>query len=133
VKRDKQGGVWTYASTFALSTVACEATQPEDFPLFIKGIALEKGGQTSITVGAAAYTFNSNSQIQLPQGNVFAVSITGPGGASLIEGTDFSIDRANGIVTALAGGAITVGETVQIAYSYAEEVIATAGESVPTN
>src|SRR5580704_13951743 len=133
VKRDKQGGVWTYASTFALSTVACEASQPEDFPLFIKGIALEEGGQTSITVGAAAYAFNSNSQIQLPQGNVFAVSITGPGGASLIAGTDYSIDRAGGIVTALPGGAITAGETVQIAYSYAEEVVVTADESVPVN
>ena len=119
--------MWTYASTFALSTVACEASQPEDFPLFIRDIALEEGGQTSITVGAIAYAFNSNSQI-LPQGNVFAVSITGPGGASLIAGTDYSIVRADGIVTALPGGAIAEGETVQIAYSYAEEVIATAGQ-----
>jgi len=85
VKRDKQGGVWTYASTFALSTVAVEASQPDGFPLFVKGIALEEGGQTSITVGAAAYTFNSNQQVQLPQVNVFAVSITGPGGGSLIQ------------------------------------------------
>ena len=52
VKRDKQGGVWTYSSTFALSTVAVEASQPDNFPLFIKGIALEEGGQTSVTVGA---------------------------------------------------------------------------------
>ena len=32
----------------------------DDFPLFVKGIALEEGGQTSVTVGAAAYTFNSS-------------------------------------------------------------------------
>jgi Gp37 protein len=133
VKRDKQGGVWTYSSTFALSTVAVEASEPDDFPLFIKGIALEEGGQTSVTVGAAAYTFNSSLQIQIPQGNVFAVSITGPGGAALIQGTDFSIDRANGIVTAIPGGAIVAGETVQIAYSYAEEAIAIVGQSAPTN
>jgi len=133
VKRDKQGGVWTYASTFALSTVAVEASQPEGFPLFIKGIALEEGGETSITVGAAAYTFGSNLQVQLPQGNVFAVSVTGPGGAALIQGTDFSVDRVGGIVTAIPGGAISAGETVQIAYSYAEEVIATTGQSGPTN
>src|SRR5258708_27927611 len=101
VKRDKQGGVWTYSSTVALSTVAEEASHPGDLPLFIKGIALEEGGQTSIAVGAAAYTFNSNLQIQLPQGNVFAVSIKGAGGGALIQGTDFSVDRANGIVTAL--------------------------------
>src|SRR5579863_10247014 len=86
IKRDKQGGVWTYASTFALSTVAVEASQPVDFPLFTRGIALEEGGETCVAVGAAAYTFGSSLQIQLPQGNVFAVSITGPGGAVLIEG-----------------------------------------------
>jgi hypothetical protein len=133
VKRDKQGGVWTYSSTFALSTVAVEGSQPDNFPLFIKGIALEEGGQTSVTLGAIAYTFNSNLQVQLPQGNVFAVSITGPGGAALIQGTDFSVDRANGIVTAIPGGAIVAGETVQIAYTYAEEAIAIAGHSEPTD
>ena len=105
----------------------------DGFPLFIKGIAMEEGGHTSVTVGAAAYTFNSNLQVQLPQGNVFAVSITAPGGGSLILGTDFSVDRAGGIVTAIPGGAISAGETVQIAYTYAEEVIAAAGQSEPTN
>ena len=133
IKRDKQGGVWTYASTFALSTVAVEVSQPDNFPLFIKGIALEEGGQTSVTVGAAAYTFNSSQQVQLPQGNVFAVSITAPGGAALVLGTDFTVDRADGIITAIAGGAISDGETVQIAYTYAEVAIAIAGQSEPTN
>ena len=133
VKRDKQGGVWTYTSTFALSTVAVEGSQPDDFPPFIKGIALEEGGQTNVTVGAAAYTFNSVRQVQLPQGNVLAVSITGPGGALLIQGTDFTVGRANGIVTAISGGAISAGETVQIAYSYAEEASATTGQNEPTN
>ena len=133
VKRDDQGGVWSYSSTFALSTVAVEASEPQEFPLFVKGIALEEGGQTSITVGAAPYTFNSNLQVQLPNGNVFAVSITAPGGAVLVEGADFSVDRAGGIVTAIPGGAISAGETVQIAYSYADEVVAAAGDSEPTN
>ena len=81
----------------------------------------KKEDRATITVGASAYTFNSNGQVQLPQGNVFAVSVTGAGGAALMQGTDFSIDRANGIVIAIPGGAITAGETVQIAYSYAEE------------
>jgi len=132
VKRDKQGGVWTYASTFALSMVAVEASQPDDFPLFIKGVALEEGGQTSITVGAAAYTFSSNLQVQLPQGNVFAASVTAAGGVALVPGTDFTVDRANGIISAVAGGSIAAGEVVQIAYSYAESAIAAAGQTAPT-
>lgn len=133
LKRDKQGGVWTYVSTFALITMALEGSHVDNFPLFAKGIALEEGGQTSITVGAGAYTFDTTGTVQLPQGNVFAVSITGPGGAALVQGTDFSVDRADGIVTAISGGAISAGETVQIAYAYAEEVIATANQSAPTN
>jgi hypothetical protein len=133
VKRDKQGGVWTYASTFALSTVAVEGSYADDFPLFTKGIALEEGGESTITVSASAYTFNSNLQVQLPHGNAFAVSMTSAGGAALIQGTDFSVDRANGIVIAIRGGAISAGETVQIAYSYADEAIATEGQTEPTN
>ncbi len=133
IKRDKQGGVWTYSSTFALSTVAVEGSPTENFPLFIKGNALEEGGLTTVTVGASAYTFNSSGQVQLPQGNVFAVSVTSIGGAALIQGTDFSVDRANGIVIAIPGGAILTGETVQIGYSYAEEAIATLSQNAPTN
>ncbi len=37
VKRDKQGGVWTYSSTFALSTVAVEASQPDRLPSVHQG------------------------------------------------------------------------------------------------
>jgi hypothetical protein len=133
VKRDKQGGVWTYASTFALSTVAVEASATDDFPLFTTGIALEEGGETTIAMSPAPYTFSSSLQIQLPHRNVFAVKVTAPLGAALTQGTDFSVDRADGIVAALPGGAISAGQTVQIAYSYAEVAIATAGQNAPTN
>jgi Gp37 protein len=133
LKRDKQGGVWTYASTFTVTTMALEGSHVDSFPLFIKGIGLEEAGQTTITVGAASYTFDSTGKVQLPHGNAFAVSITAPGGAVLAQGTDYAVDRANGIVTTLPGGAITAGETVQIAYAYAEEIIATANQSAPTN
>ena len=133
LKRDKQGGVWTYASTFAVVTMALEGSRTDNFPLFIKGVGLEEASQTTITVAAAAYTFDSTGKVQLPHGNVFAVSITAPGGAPLTQGTAFTIDRANGIVIATAGGAITAGETVQIAYAFAEEILATASQIAPTN
>ncbi len=48
-------------------------------------------------------------------------------------GTDYSLDAVNGIITALAGGAISAGETVQIGYTFADQVIAAAGDTVPTN
>lgn len=133
VKRDKQGGVWTYASTFALSTMAVEASHPDDFPLFISGVAMEENDVTSISAAPAFFTFNSNLQVQLAQGNVFDVIVSAAGGVTLIQGADYAVDRANGIITALAGGAIAASETVQIAYAYADEVIAAAGQTDPTN
>ena len=67
VERDKQGGVWVYAIAFALTTVAVEASSADNFPLFIKGIALEEGGLTSTIVGPTLFTFASDDQIFLPR------------------------------------------------------------------
>ncbi|HEY6394495.1 MAG TPA: Gp37 family protein [Candidatus Binataceae bacterium] len=133
VERDKQGGIWIYAIVFALSTIAIEQRDPDAFPIFVKGIAMEEGGETSITVGASAYTFDSSGEVHLSHANVFGVSVIGPNQLPLRPGTDFSIDAVNGIIAALAGGAVTPGETVQISYSYCDAVIAQAGQNTPSN
>jgi hypothetical protein len=133
VERDKQGGVWTYALSFAVATIAIEQAATNDFPLFIKGVALDEGGLTAITVGASAYVFDQSGKIQLPHQNIFALIITAAGGAQLIQGTDFETDRVQGIVSIIAGGAASVGETVQIAYAYAEQATAESGDSQPIN
>lgn len=132
VERDRQGGVWIYAITFALSTVAIEAPATQNFPLFTRGLALDEARQTAIVLAPAAYTFNSSGQIQLAHGNVFSVVVTGPGPVALTQGVDYALDPVNGIITVLAGGAASAGETVQIAYSYSDEVVASAGQSAPT-
>ncbi|HYL58619.1 MAG TPA: Gp37 family protein [Candidatus Acidoferrales bacterium] len=133
VERDKQGGVWSYALTFHLTTPAVEASTTENFPLFVRGLAMEEGGETSIAVGAASYTFDSNGRVTLANGNVFAVSVIAQGGVARRLGVDFTVDRVNGIVAAMSGGAIAPGETVQIAYQRGEVAIATAGQNAPTN
>jgi hypothetical protein len=133
IERDRQGGVWIYLSTFALVTMAVEPSKTESFPPFIKGIAMDEGGTTAIVVGPSAFTANSSGIITLPNQNVYAVTVTTTGGTPLVEGTDFTVDRVNGLVSAISGGALTAGETVQVSYSFAEEVIAVAGQSAPTN
>jgi hypothetical protein len=125
--------VWSYALTFHLTTPAVEASTTENFPLFIRGLAMEEGGETSIAVGAAAYTFDTNGRVTLAHGNVFAVRVTAQNGAARLAGVDFTVDRVNGIIAELPGGAIAVGDTVQIAYQFAEMAIATAGQIAPTN
>lgn len=135
VERDRQGGVWMYAIAFALTTVAIEAPAPGlgTFPPLARAIALDEAGETTIVVPAAPYTFNSSGVIALPHGNVSNVTVTTLGGAALIAGTDYALDRVAGTIAALAGGAASAGETVNVAFSYADETIASAGETAPTN
>ena len=136
--RDPQGGVWTWSALYALETMALEASPQDNFPLFIKGIALEEGGQT-VTAGVpAAYTFNDQNLIQLPVGNVANLIVTPVGGGNpYLAGTDYTLDAVNGIVTQIASGAIASGTTVNVAYTYSETVTAIAGGSsfptAPTN
>ncbi|MGH7779742.1 MAG: Gp37 family protein [Candidatus Binataceae bacterium] len=133
IERDKQGGVWIYMITVALSTVAVEPPSTETFPLFIRGVAMEEGGQSLITLAPSAFTFDSNGIIQLPNGNLSAVVVAGPAGATLVLGADYSVDAVNGLIAALAGGAAAAGDTVQIGYTYADQAIATAAETSPIN
>jgi hypothetical protein len=118
--------------------MALEASTQGNFPLFIKGTALEEGGQTARVATQAAYTFNSQGAIQLPMGNVANLVITATGGGNHYSpGTDYTLDAVNGIITQIAGGAIPSGATVNVAYTYSETVTAIAGGSsfptAPTN
>jgi Gp37 protein len=129
--RDPKGGVWMYAIRFALVTVAVEGSQADGFPLFIKGIARDSGGQSTTTVGAAPYTFDSQDQIALANANVLALSVTSPAGGAYVEGTDYALDSVDGIITRLSSGAIAPGATVNVAYSYGDVAVASAGQSAP--
>jgi len=136
--RDPQGAVWTWSALYALETMALEASTQDNFPLFIKGIALEDGGQTARVATQAAYTFNSQGVIQLPVDNVANLVITPAGGGNpYLAGTDYTLDAVNGIITRATGGAIPSGATVDVVYTYSETVTAVAGSSssptAPTN
>jgi hypothetical protein len=136
--RDPQGAVWTWSALYALETMALEASTQDNFPLFIKGIALEDGGQTARVATQAAYTFNSQGVIQLPVDNVATLVITPAGGGNpYLAGTDYTLDAVNGIITRATGGAIPSGATVNVVYTYSETVTAVAGSSssptAPTN
>ena len=84
-----------------------------------------------MTVAASSFTADSHGNITLPNQNVFDVTVVAPGGIVLSQGIDFSVDRVNGVIVNIAGGALAAGETVQVAYSFAEEVIAALGETAP--
>ncbi len=131
VERDPDGGVWMYLLTIGLSTMAIEPSATDNFPLFIKGVAIDTAGESTVTIGATQFTFNSRDQVQLPNLNVLTLAVSTLGGSVFILGTDFSLDPINGIVTRITSGGIAGGATVNIAWSYADVAVATAGESSP--
>jgi hypothetical protein len=125
--RDNQGGLWLYESIFAFTTVAVEASQIDNFPLFTLGTALEEGGQTLVQAASSEYTFNASDQISLAVGNVsFVVVENAMNGAAYIANIDYTLDTVNGIIGRLSSGNIRAGATVTIRYSYADVISVTA-------
>jgi hypothetical protein len=131
VERDADGGVWMYLLTIALSTMAIEPPTTENFPLFIKGVAIDTAGESTVTIGTTQFTFNSEDQIQLPNLNILTLSVSTLSGSEFVLGTDFSLDPTNGIVTRITSGGISSGASVNIAWSYADAIVASEGESSP--
>ena len=134
IDRDKQGGVWVYEMVFATRTMAVEAYQPPAFPLFIHGTAREEEGVTTIPVGVALLTFSGNPNVvTLGQGNISAVIMMSSNlTTTYVNGTDYTVDIVNGVITRLTTGAIANNATVAVSYSYSDVVTALAsGGSVP--
>jgi hypothetical protein len=134
IRRDKQGGVWIYAISFALLTAAVEASLADNYPLLTVATAQEQGGITTVSVAPAQYQFNGTGQVQLPNGNVSAVMVTNASNRVLYAaGADYILDTVNGIIDRLPAGTIAAGAQVNVAYTYAEIVTAIAGGgNVPT-
>ncbi len=128
--RDAQGGAWTWSTLYALDTIAMESASVPNFPIFVRGVALEEGGETSFAAAASAYTFNAQDLIQLPVGNIISLAITPQGGGNpYIAGTDYTLDAVDGIIARVPTGAIPSGATIVIAYACADSVVAIAGGS----
>jgi hypothetical protein len=127
IKRDKQGGVWIYAISFALRTAAVETAVLDNFPLLKVATAQEEGGITAVSVAPAAYQFDVSGQIELEHGNVSTLLITNPTtGTPYVIGTDYTFDAVNGMIVRNPSGIIAANATVNVAYTYAEVATAVA-------
>ncbi len=74
------------------------------------------------TATAEAHTFaGSPPAIQLAHGNIQASSVvltSSPAGTTYVQGTDYSADPRTGLITQIAGGALTATEAVLATYTY---------------
>jgi hypothetical protein len=134
LKRDKQGGIWTYATTFAMHTVAVESSSSDTYPLLTLARTQERGGITAIMVPPIAYAFDSSDTVQLPHANVSELALANTTtGTIYSNGTDYAVDATNGLITRISDGTIAFGGTVSVTYAYADVVTAIAnGGAAPT-
>ncbi len=82
-------------------------------------------------VTGESVTFDSNDQAQLSHGAVFSVVVkSSDGTVTYTEGTDYTVDSLNGIITRLSSGAIAAGATVLVDYNYADPTKVTAADVI---
>ncbi|HTW89183.1 MAG TPA: Gp37 family protein [Candidatus Binataceae bacterium] len=125
VERDPQGGVWIYAISFAVETLAVQAAPADQFPLFIQGLAQDADDEIVAAVGWFQETFDVNGLVQLPYGNLSDVTVTDQSGRLYLDQTDYTVDIANGSISIVAGGALAPGVSVNIACGYDPSVVIT--------
>ena len=76
---------------------------------------------TAIAAQAMAMPASGPQILNLGHMGVWNVVVkNGAGSTTYINGTDYTLDPINGIVTQKAGGAITTGEALSLSFSYAD-------------
>jgi phage tail sheath protein FI len=64
-------------------------------------------------------TFDEDNKIAVGKSSINSVVIKNSAGdATYVAGTDYEVDKVNGIISRVASGSITAGATVKVAYSY---------------
>ncbi|HXZ87646.1 MAG TPA: phage tail sheath subtilisin-like domain-containing protein [Candidatus Binataceae bacterium] len=73
-------------------------------------------------VSGESHSFGGTpATVQLAHGNLSAATVvltSNPAGTTYVQGTDYSVDARSGLITRLAGGAITPTEAILVSYSY---------------
>jgi Gp37 protein len=127
--KDKEGGVYYYNAIYRHVTMALEQDTEPNHPILVKAQAFEEGGQTTINVPIAPFTFSGPAPgaIQLPQINLSNVVVfKNDMSIEYSATTDYVADPVAGTVTRVAGGNIGANATVQIGFSYADSVTSIA-------
>jgi len=118
-------GVYHYEARYSHRAVVIQADPDIAYPTLTRINAMERGGQTTVDVPAAAFTFDAGGGIALGHGNVTNVTVTDPStNAVYVAGEDYYLDAVNGLVLAATGSPLGAGDTVNVAFSYSDIVIA---------
>ncbi|MGB6554018.1 MAG: hypothetical protein WBE78_11025, partial [Candidatus Binataceae bacterium] len=76
---------------------------------------------TAIAAQAMSFPASGAQVLNLAHMGVSSVVIKNQAGSTTYTpGTDYLLDPVNGVITALAGGALTAGEAVSVSFNYAD-------------
>lgn len=76
---------------------------------------------TAVSNETLAMPASGAQAVNLGHMGVWNVVVTNAGGTTTyINGTDYTLDAINGVVTAATGGAIAVGESLEVSFNYAD-------------
>ncbi len=76
---------------------------------------------TAIAAQAMSFPASGAQVLNLAHMGVSSVVVKNQAGSTTyVLGTDYSLDAVNGVITALAGGALTAGEAVSVSFNYAD-------------
>jgi phage tail sheath protein FI len=89
---------------------------------------------THKTTVAAADRAITNKLLQLPHGDIISVTVKAAGGAgsTLLEGTDYTIDKVKGLITILTGGALAAAANANVAYDRGNPAAVVAADVIGT-
>jgi uncharacterized protein len=75
------------------------------------------------TLSAQTFTFpaSGNQVINIGHMGLSAIKVTNSGASvTYVEGIDFTVDKVNGLITALGGGFLSAGQAVKVTCNYAD-------------
>jgi len=76
---------------------------------------------TSLSAQSLAFPATGVQAINLGHMGVSGVVVTNVGATiTYLQGADYTVDRTNGVITALGGGLIAAGQSVLVTYNYAD-------------
>lgn len=76
---------------------------------------------TTITAGTYSFPAAGVQSINIAHMGLSTIKMTNSGATTTyVEGADFTVDRVNGIITAIAAGLLTSGQSVKVTCNYAD-------------
>ena len=116
-----------YSIPYALAAILAQARPGATPQVIVINVLDPTRHYTTLAPSAMSFPASGPQVINLGHMGICSTGTPGKpvvknaaGSTTYIEGTDYSVDYVNGLITAIQGGAITAGEAMTIGFSYVD-------------